>query len=267
MVDNFWFAFGLTLFAGLSTGIGGLISVVTRRTSAAFLSISLGFSAGVMLYVSLVEILPKAVQSITEETTERAGGWWAVLAFFGGIVLIGVIDRLVPSDINPHEPGSVVPVAGADRTRLMRAGTMTAVAIGIHNFPEGFATFIAGLKDPSIAIPVALAIAIHNIPEGVAVAVPIREATGSRGKAVKWSFLSGLAEPIGALVGFLLLMPFLNGLTLGISFGLVAGIMVFISLDELLPTAREYGRHHQAMYGLVAGMAVMAVSLLLFRSV
>ena len=268
MVDNFWFAFGLTLFAGLSTGIGGLISVMTRRAGAAFLSVSLGFSAGVMLYVSLVEILPKAVLSISEETNERAGGWWAVLAFFGGVVLIGVIDRLVPSAINPHEPRSVTdPDAAVDRRRLMRAGTMTAVAIGIHNFPEGFATFISGLKDPSVAIPVALAIAIHNIPEGVAVAVPIRQATGSRGKAVGWSFLSGLAEPLGALVGFLLLMPFLNGLTMGISFGLVAGIMVFISLDELLPTAREYGRHHHAMYGLVAGMAVMAVSLLLFKSV
>ena len=143
---------------------------------------------------------------------------------------------------------------------------MTAAAIAIHNFPEGFATFIAGLKDPSVAIPVALAIAIHNIPEGVAVAVPIRQATGSRRKAVWWSFLSGLAEPIGALVGFLLLMPFLNGVTLGVTFGMVAGIMVFISLDELLPTAREYGRHHLAIYGLVAGMAVMAVSLLLFTA-
>lgn len=267
MIENFWFAFGLTLAAGLSTGIGGLVSVASRRTSATFLSISLGFSAGVMLYVSLVEILPKAHAAISEETDRAAAGWWAVAAFFGGIALIGVIDRLVPAAINPHEPHSVVArEAAVDRTRLMRAGALTAIAISIHNFPEGFATFIAGLKDPSVAIPVALAIAIHNIPEGVAVAVPIREATGSRRKAVRWAFLSGLAEPIGALVGFLLLMPFLNGMTMGISFGMVAGIMVFISLDELLPTAREYGKHHLAMYGLVAGMAVMAVSLLLFAS-
>lgn len=268
MMENFWFALGLTVFAGLATGMGGLFSVVSRRTSATFLSLSLGFSAGVMLYVSLVEILPKAVESIGEETGAGPAGWWAVAAFFGGMLVIGVIDRLVPSAINPHEPHSVLDrEASIDRRRLMRAGTMTAVAIAIHNFPEGFATFISGLKDPSVAIPVALAIAIHNIPEGVAVAVPIRQATGSRRKAVLWSFLSGLAEPIGALVGFLLLMPFLNGVTLGVTFGMVAGIMVFISLDELLPTAREYGRHHLAIYGLVAGMAVMAVSLLLFASV
>ncbi len=268
MMENFWFALGLTVFAGLATGIGGLASVVSRRTSATFLSLSLGFSAGVMLYVSLVEILPKAVESIGEETGAGPAGWWAVAAFFGGMLVIGGIDRLVPSAINPHEPHSVLDrEASIDRRRLMRAGTMTAVAIAIHNFPEGFATFISGLKDPSVAIPVALAIAIHNIPEGVAVAVPIRQATGSRRKAVLWSFLSGLAEPIGALVGFLLLMPFLNGVTLGVTFGMVAGIMVFISLDELLPTAREYGRHHLAIYGLVAGMAVMAVSLLLFASV
>ena len=238
-MENFWFAFGLTVFAGLATGIGGLASVASRRTSATFLSVSLGFSAGVMLYVSLVEILPKAVESIGEEVGAGPAGWWAVAAFFGGMLVIGVIDRLVPSAINPHEPHSVLdPEASLDRRRLMRAGTMTAVAIAIHNFPEG-----------------------------VAVAVPIRQATGSRGKAVRWSFLSGLAEPIGALVGFLLLMPFLNGMTLGVTFGMVAGIMVFISLDELLPTAREYGEHHLAIYGLVAGMAVMAVSLLLFAAV
>lgn len=266
-VENFWLALGLTVLAGLSTGIGGLISVVQRRTSGPFLSVSLGFSAGVMLYVSFMEIMPKALTSLTDASGPTAGPWAAVAAFFAGILVIGVIDRLVPAQINPHEPGSVHdPAAAVKRRRMMRTGTVTALAIGIHNFPEGFATFIAGLTDLQVALPVALAIALHNIPEGVAVAVPIREATGSRRKAVRWSFLSGLAEPAGALIGFALLMPFMNDFTLGTTFALVAGIMVFISLDELLPTAREFGKHHLAMYGLVAGMAVMAISLLLFST-
>ncbi|MEO9247966.1 zinc transporter ZupT [Citricoccus nitrophenolicus] len=266
-MENFWLAFGLTLLAGLSTGIGGLISVVPRRSSGPFLSVSLGFSAGVMLYVSFMEIMPKALTSLTDAAGATAGPWAAGAAFFVGILVIGVIDRLVPAQINPHEPGLVHhPAAAVKRRRMMRTGTVTALAIGIHNFPEGFATFIAGLTDLQVALPVALAIALHNIPEGVAVAVPIREATGSRRKAVRWSFLSGLAEPAGALIGFALLMPLMNDFTLGTTFALVAGIMVFISLDELLPTAREYGKHHLAMYGLVAGMAVMAVSLLLFTT-
>jgi len=268
-VENFWLALGLTALAGLCTGIGGLASVVPRRASGPFLSVSLGFSAGVMLYVSFMEIMPKALAALTGAAGEVAGAWAAGAAFFAGILVIGLIDRLVPEPINPHEPGAVLhPDAGMEmrRRKMLKTGTVTALAIGIHNFPEGFATFVAGLTDLQVALPVALAIALHNIPEGVAVAVPIREATGSRRKAVRWSFISGLSEPAGALIGFALLMPFMNDFTLGVTFAAVAGIMVFISLDELLPTAREYGRHHLAMYGLVASMAVMAVSLLLFAS-
>jgi ZIP family zinc transporter len=148
--------------------------------------------------------------------------------------------------------------------KLLRMGMFTALAIGIHNFPEGLATFVATLHDPKLGIPIAAAIAIHNIPEGIAVSVPIYFATGSKKKAFFYSFLSGLSEPLGALVGYLILMPFMSESVMGITFALVAGIMVFISLDELLPSAREYGEHHLSIYGLVAGMVVMAVSLLLF---
>ena len=147
---------------------------------------------------------------------------------------------------------------------LMRVGLLTALAIAIHNFPEGLATFVSALQSPSVAIPIVAAIAIHNIPEGIAVSVPIYQATGSRRKAFCYSFLSGLAEPLGALLGWLVLRPFMNDTVLGILFAGVAGIMVFISFDELLPAAREYGEHHLSLYGLIAGMAVMAVSLLLF---
>lgn len=168
----------------------------------------------------------------------------------------------MPEEINPHEPATTA--EEARRKKLMKTGVFTACALGLHNFPEGFATFLSGLDSKEVAVPVAVAIAIHNIPEGIAVAVPLREATGSRKKAFWWATLSGLAEPLGALIGFGLLLPVIGPATMGISFAAIAGIMVFISLDELLPTAEETGEHHHAIYGLIAGMAVMAVSLMLF---
>jgi len=259
-------AFGLTLFAGLSTGIGSAIAFFTKRTNTKFLSVALGFSAGVMIYVSFVEIFFKAKESLTEAIGVTKGTWLTVASFFGGIAVIAIIDKLIPSAENPHEIRMVEEVdqkVHKDK-KLMRMGMFTALAIAIHNFPEGLATFTAALTDPALGIAIAVAIAIHNIPEGIAVSIPIYYATGDKRKAFTLSFLSGLAEPVGALVGYFILLPFLTELTFGILFAGVAGIMVFISIDELLPAAREYGEHHLSIYGLIAGMAVMAVSLLLF---
>ena len=263
---NFWFAFGLTLFAGLSTGIGSALAFFTKSTNTRFLSLSLGFSAGVMVYVSFVEILQKAKEALIPGFGEKLASWYTVLAFFAGILLIAIIDRLIPSHENPHEIRRVEDVFsnGKKDPKLVRMGLFTALAIAIHNFPEGIATFMAGLSDPSIAIPIAVAIAIHNIPEGIAVSVPISYGTGSKKRGFYLSFLSGLAEPVGALMAYFILMPYLNDTLFGLIFAGVAGIMVFISVDELLPTAREYGLHHHAVYGFLAGMAIMAVSLLLF---
>lgn len=263
---NFWIAFGLTLFAGLSTGIGSALAFFTKTTNTRFLSLSLGFSAGVMVYVSFVEILQKAKESLTLDFGVRTASWYTVIAFFSGILLIAIIDRLIPSFENPHEIRRVEEVAknGKKDPRLVRMGMFTALAIAIHNFPEGIATFMAGLSDTSVAIPIAVAIAIHNIPEGIAVSVPISYGTGSKRKGFYLSFLSGLAEPVGALLAYFLLMPFFSDKLFGFLFAGVAGIMVFISIDELLPTAREYGFHHHAVYGFLAGMAVMALSLLFF---
>lgn len=261
-------AFGLTLFAGLSTGIGSALAFFAKRTNTKLLSIALGFSAGVMIYVSFVEIFPKAKESLSIKLGEVGGFWVTVLSFFAGIIFIGIIDRFVPSFENPHEVHKVEEMSGVESVsnpeKLYRMGLFAALAIAIHNFPEGFATFASALKDIKIGIPIAIAIAIHNIPEGVAVSVPIFYATGNRSKAFIYSFLSGLSEPVGALIGYVLLFSFFNDVVFGILFASVAGVMVFISLDELLPTAREYGEHHFAIYGLVAGMAVMAVSLLMF---
>lgn len=266
-LSNILYAFSLTLFAGLSTGIGSALALITKKTNPKFLSASLGFSAGVMIYVSFVEILTKAKDSLTAALGDKPGAWAAAGGFFFGILIIALIDHLIPETENPHEVHTVEEMDGESeehKSKLMRMGLFTALAIGIHNFPEGLATFTAALSDPKLGLPIAVAIAIHNIPEGIAVAVPVFYATGSRWQAFKLSFLSGLSEPVGALIGYLILYRFFNDVMFGFIFASVAGIMVYISLDELLPSAREYGEHHIAIYGLVAGMAVMAVSLLLF---
>ncbi|MBN1851509.1 MAG: zinc transporter ZupT [Pirellulales bacterium] len=267
-IDNVLAGFGLTLFAGLATGIGSLLALLGNRTNVRFLSLALGFSAGVMIYVSFVEILNKAKEALASGLGTVAGAWITAASFFGGIALAALIDKLVPSVENPHEMHRIeemraIPVQTNDQ-KLLRMGLFSALAITIHNFPEGIATFAAALQDPSLGLSIAVAIAIHNIPEGIAVAVPVFYATGSRNKAFSYSFLSGLAEPLGAVLGYFLLIRFFNDVVFGVLFASVAGIMVFISLDELLPSAREYGEHHLSIYGLVAGMALMAVSLLLF---
>lgn len=282
MSENLLLAFAVTLFAGLATGIGGLIAFFTQKTNTKFLSAALGFSAGVMIYVSFTEILVKSQSSLVAVLGKSTGVWVTTISFFGGMFLIAVIDRLVPSFENPHSVPSTLEMeelrfdsnlerAGLeneerldDKAKLYRMGLMSAIAIAIHNFPEGLATFTATIKDPSLGIPIAVAIAIHNVPEGIAASLPIFYATGSRKKAFLFSFASGLAEPVGALVGYVLLSRLFNDLTFGILFGVVAGIMVYISLDELLPASEEYGEHHISIYGLISGMIVMAISLALF---
>lgn len=261
------YALALTLFAGLATGLGSLVAFFTSRTNTKFLSFALGFSAGVMIYVSLVEIFVKAKDSLTATLGETQGYLYTVLGFFGGMLLIALIDRLIPNAENPHEVKKVEALqhepTAAEFTKLKKMGVFTALAIAIHNFPEGIATFMSALEDPQLGFAIAIAVAIHNIPEGIAVAVPLYYATGDRKRAFNLSFLSGLSEPLGAIVAYLILMPFLTDTMFGVIFAGVAGIMVFISLDELLPAAREYDETHTSIYGVVLGMAVMAVSLLL----
>ena len=266
MDKNTWIAFSFTLIAGLSTGIGSCIALLAKHTNKKFLSVSLGFSAGVMIYVSMIEIFFKAQDALIVELGKKMGSWITVIAFFAGMFFIALIDKVIPSEENPHEPKQLEEedTIKEEASRLKRLGVFTALAIAIHNFPEGLATFVSALQDPSVAIPIMAAIAIHNIPEGIAVSVPIYQATGSKVKAFRYSFLSGLSEPIGAIVGWFLLKPIMNDIVYGIIFAMVAGIMVFISLDQLLSTAREYGEHHLSIYGLISGMMVMAVSLLLF---
>lgn len=238
------------------------------------MSLALWFSAWVMIYVSFVEILQKWFDGLTE--TYGTTMWWrlTLAGFFWWIGLIAIIDYIIPKIMNPHEPHTVEELndgitpeeytEAMKKKKLLSMWVVTAFAIWLHNFPEGFATFVAALEDPTIWIAIAVAIAIHNIPEWIAASVPIYYATWNRFKAFWYSFLSGLAEPIWALVWYFLILKWMSPSLMGTIFAGVAGIMVFISLDELLPTAQKYGEHHLAIYGLIAGMAVMALSLQLF---
>lgn len=266
-MNSVFTAFLLTLIAGLATGIGSFIAFFAKKTNTRFLCLSLGFSAGVMIYVSMIEIFQQANKSLVLALGEKIGSIVNVMAFFCGIFIIAIIDKLVPSEENPHEIKKIEDI-NEDKINknksLLRTGVFTAIAITIHNFPEGLATFVSALNDVSLAIPITIAIAIHNIPEGISVSVPIYYATGDKKKAFLYSFLSGMSEPLGAIIGYTLLRNIINDITLGILLSSVAGIMVFISLDELLPTARKYGEHHISIYGLIAGMAVMAISLIMF---
>jgi len=265
---NIWVAFGLTTIAGLSTGIGSLIAFIAKRTNTKFLCASLGFSAGVMLYVSFMDLIPIAREELVLHFGEKTGMLSLLFAFFGGMGLITLIDFLIPRTNNPHELQGIEEMSKSGNNRqksLHRMGVIVALSLVAHNFPEGIAAFTAAMSSGlSVAIPITIAIAIHNIPEGIAVSVPIYQATGSKRKAFWLSFLSGLAEPVGALIAYLFLMPFWTPLVNGIVMAAVAGIMVFISLDELLPTAEKYGEHHLSISGLIAGMMMMALSLFLW---
>lgn len=244
----------LTTVAGLSTGIGSAIAYFIKKPKIVYLSFSLGLSAGVMIYISFMELLPEALEAV--------GQFWGLAVFFVGIAAIGLIDMLVPEPKNPHNyRGLDEPTAQRKEINLMRTGLLTALAIGIHNFPEGLATFASALSELRLGVFIAIAIAIHNIPEGIAVSMPILYATSNKNKAFFYSFLSGLSEPIGAMVGYLILLPFLTPAVLAAVLAFVAGVMIYISLDELLPMAHQYGHGHLVIAGIVLGMLVMAVSL------
>ncbi len=247
MNSNIAFALLLTTLAGLATSVGGLLGIILKRPGPRAMAATLGFAAGVMVYISFVELFDEAVGGL--------GFAWANVAFFGGLAAMFLIDVSIPHDYFAERYST------HGDARMMRTGLLTALGLGIHNFPEGLATFAGTLHSAELGIAIAIAIGIHNIPEGIAVAAPIAAATGSRGKAFLWAFLSGLAEPAGAIVAAIILYPFLSEAVVGALMGTVAGLMVYVALDELVPASREYGHGHLAIVSAAGGMAVMAVSL------
>ena len=268
----------LTLIAGAATGIGGALVLFKKKLSSNTLAASLGLSAGVMVFISLAELFPEAQKEIASLGSIKYGEAWTLLAFFAGMGIIMLIDFLVPDYENPHEASGLSLETKTAATGMLdqagnakalhRLGLMSAMAIAIHNFPEGIATFIGALNDPQMGAGITFAIAIHNIPEGIAVAIPIYYATKSKGKALLYATLSGLSELIGALICIAVTAIFGVELSAGgpvfpLILAAVSGIMIYISLDELLPTAEKYGKHHIAIAGVISGMAIMGISLLI----
>ena len=257
----------LTLIAGSATGVGGALVLFKKNLSSKFLAGALGLSAGVMIFISLAEMFPEA-QDMIAATGMPHGEALVLVAFFVGMGRITLIDFLIPEYENPHEASGLSLDQGGNEKALHRLGIMSALAIAVHNFPEGIATFIGALNDAEMGIGITFAISIHNIPEGIAVAIPIYYATKSKGKALLYATLSGFSEVIGALLCIAVTSIFGlelsgGGATFPLVMAAVAGIMIYISLDELLPTAEKYGKHHIAIAGVVGGMAIMAVSFLI----
>lgn len=255
----------LSTIAGMSTAVGSLIALFSKKDDTRFLSLSLGFSAGVMVTVSFAELLPEAQKNISA-VCPRYGSAIAAACLAAGVAIAVLIDIMIPSPSGISVPSAAAQGAasGAAASSMMRMGIVTAIAITVHNFPEGIATFMAGYSDMRIGLPVALSIAMHNIPEGIAVAVPVYYGTGSRVKAFLYSALSGLSEPLGALLAYLCLAPFLNGATLGGVFGMVAGIMVYIAFGELVPASERYRRPRAAVAGIVGGALLMLFAMAAF---
>jgi ZIP family zinc transporter len=290
----------LSLIAGLSTGIGSAVVLFIKKPKMTVLSFSLGVSAGVMIYIAFMELLPHGIQT---------AGNISIVLFFAGMGVPGLIDLIVPEPflengamsgacetgldlngkghghegLNMHDQGKnheerphlhrhmfirrktiVHSEEEHKKITILRSGIMTAVALTIHNIPEGMATFSSTLSDMNLGLLITFAIIIHNIPEGVSAALPIFCATGNRKKAFYMSFLSGLAEPAGALACALILLPFLNPQVIAGLLAFVGGIMIYISLDEILPTAHKYGNGHLVIVGVVIGMIIMSISLLTF---
>jgi len=250
MMENIGIAFLLTLIAGLSTTIGAFITFFINKkhlgTKFCYLCLAMGFSAGVMIFVSFVELLPESIKNI--------GFQYAMIAFFIGMIIIYLIDTLIPhvyAEEKEDKPNK----------KLMASGVLIAIGIAIHNFPEGIAVFFSSLSSFKFGLPIAIAIALHNIPEGISVAMPIYYATKKKRKAFWYSFLSGVSEPIAALLSIVILYRFINDFTLNIIFAAVAGIMVFISFDELLPYAYKHHNKHTIILGILSGMLIMAISL------
>ena len=268
----------MTLIAGAATGIGGALVLFKKKVSSDFLAAALGLSAGVMIFISLAELFPEAQAEMIASGSLKYGKAYVLIAFFIGMGLITLIDFLIPEYENPHEASGLsleAHTAAVDRLEqtgsekaMHKLGVLSAIAIAIHNFPEGIATFIGALNDPQMGLGITFAISIHNIPEGIAVAIPIYYATKSKGKALLHATLSGMSEVLGALLCLAVSAIFgidltSNGHIFPLIMAAVAGIMIYISLDELLPTAEKYGKHHIAIAGVVSGMAIMGISLLL----
>lgn len=248
-------AFLLTMFAGLATVVGGMLPFFVRNMNKRFFSFSLGLSSGVMIFISLTDLFPEARKYLSNSLGDSEGYLATISSFFVGIIIISVIDKITDKKLNINNEYAV-------DANLKRIGIVTAIALAVQNFPEGIVTFMSTLQNPSAGVAISIATFIHNIPEGIAVAIPVYYVTGKKSKAFLWTLFSGLVEPFGALLTYLILMPFLNDVTLGLVLAVASGIMLYVAISELQPTAQKYDGV-VSNYGFVSGLAIMAFSLFL----
>jgi len=268
-------AFLLALGAGLSTVVGAAGAFLLREEDVAkeqstFLAGCLAFAAAVMVYVSFIEIWPESLEHYGDVADDdQVAHVYTSLTFFGGIgigllcsKIVGYFEQRHTTAVATRKVQNVEmqskagdnqgedsqssavkvllqPDAQDRRAELLRTGLVTAVSIALHNFPEGLVTFLAALSDWHVGVATAFAIAMHNIPEGISIAIPYYYASESRWKAFALAFLSGVAEPIGALIGWAIVNDIWGHAAFGVMFGVTAGIMIYISFTELLPLARK----------------------------
>jgi ZIP family zinc transporter len=276
-MNNVIFALTLTIIAGLATSLGGALILFSKIRDKKFLSICLSFSAGAMLYIAFAEILLEAFESMKHQFGGQSGYLIATLAFFAGVIIMAIIDKFIPHD--DHDENSLKLLSSKQKKRLeylskddkelKRTGVLSAIAVAMHNLPEGIITFMAVMHDPALGIAIAIAIIIHNIPEGISIAAPIYYSTGSKMKGFFMCAGAGIAEFVGSLIAWLFIYNIFGNIegVFGIPFAFVAGVMVFVAIHKLLPAAQRYGEHHAVMRWLFYGMAVMAISLVLLEYV
>lgn len=241
----------LSLLAGLSTLIGAFIVFFSKSQSKRLITFALSFSAGVMITISFTDLLPTASESLNKIYGKLNGGFLSILFLIIGVLMAFLIDNFIPENAD---------IGVNDDKTLFRVGFVSMIALMLHNFPEGIATYISGYQDTSLGISIALAIALHNIPEGIAIAMPIYYSTKKRSKAFLYTFISGISEPLGALISYLFLKPYINDFILSIVFALVAGIMIYISFAELIPEAKSYNHNLVYIVSLILGICIMPLS-------
>ncbi len=280
MDKSYLIALIMSTIAGLSTVLGGFVTFFIKENSLKFLSFGLGLSAGVMLFISLVDLYPEACELIQNQMGDKFL-FLAIVAFGIGMLLAILIDFFIPDHLQTQMFNKQIGAnekhidstdckedenAPIEIGKIKRAGILTAIVVAVHNFPEGLATFFTTTQNLMLGVGIVFAIAIHNIPEGMAISIPVYQATHSKRKAFLYSFMSGMAEPLGGVIGFFVIRTFFPNLCLGLIFSLVAGIMTYISIDTLLPLSKDYDTGHYSISGVVLGILTMGFALILLES-
>lgn len=250
MDKNVVYSLLISSFAGISTLLGGLVVYFKFKDKNSFIAFALSFSLSVMISLSIFELLPDSFITLSSRFGLLVGIIFTTVMFLVGKFLVTKINKKLALLHN--------------KDNLYRVGLLSMIALMLHNFPEGIATFMASYNDLSAGISLGIAIMLHNIPEGISISVPIYYATGSKKRGVIYSLISGLAEPLGAILAFIVLKNYINEITIALVIVIVAGIMITISINEMLPEVNSYNKKNISILGMIIGVILVIVNLLLF---